>query len=321
MANTEVGELRAFQSVVKHQSYARAARELNLTPSGVSRLMSRLEHRLGVSLLKRTTRRVTLTSVGAAFHGRTYHLLAELEHAESAAREATAVPQGLLRISAPVPFGQTYLTPLLSALLERYPLLQVDLALKDSTTDLIAEGIDLVVRIGILRESRLVARRLCTNRRVLVASPEYVERHGAPQRPKDLSHHNCLSVTYLTSPGQWKLFGPGGPVNVAIDGALSSNNVEVLIAAAEQGLGISVGPTQSVAPALLDGRLVRVLSDYELERTAIYALYPSRRQLPSKVRAAVDFLSEHFVDPPQWDIELCSRVSGFAGEPDARGER
>jgi DNA-binding transcriptional LysR family regulator len=237
-------------------------------------------------------------------------LLSKLEQAETSVREASAAPSGVLRVSAPVPFGQAYLAPLVAPLLERYPALKVELLLKDAVTDMVAEGIDLVVRIGTLRDSRLVARRLCTNRRVLVASPSYLKRRGIPQQPADLGQHACLTPTYL-APGHWRLHGPEGPLDVAICSAFSSNNIEVLIAAAEQGLGISVGPTQSVAEALLEGRLVRVLTGFELYRTAIHALFPSNRQLPSKVRAAVDFLSEQFGDPPAWDVKLGAEVAGF----------
>jgi len=301
---TDVHDLLVFHAVVRRGSLAAAAEELRLNASGVSRLMKRLETRLGVRLFERTTRRLTLTQAGSCFHGRTQCLLADLAGAELEVQQATREPSGTLRMGAPVPFGQTYLAPLMGALLEQFPSLSVELILQDGINDLVEEGIDLVVRIGLLRDSRLVSRRLCGNRRILVASPSYLRQRGTPTQPSDLSNHVCLPCTYLAHPNEWKLFGQEGTAQVAIGGGLASNNIGVLVAAAEAGQGISVGPTQSVAPALRAGRLVQVLPGWEFERTAIYALYPSRRQLSAKVRATVDFLSEHFPDPPPWDEGL-----------------
>jgi DNA-binding transcriptional LysR family regulator len=298
---TDVRELSVFHSVAKHSSFSAAAGELRLTPSGVSRLMTRLETRLGVRLIERTTRRLTLTRAGAAFRDRTEHLLPALRSAELEVQQAALEPAGTLRLGAPVPFGKAFLAPLIGSLLERYPGLSIELILQDRVNDLVEEGIDLVVRIGLLKDSRLVSRRLCTNRRILVASPAYLEQHGTPEKPEDLASHVCLPCTYLVRPNEWKLIGPSRTARVGIGGGLASNNIGVLVAAAEAGQGISMGPTQSTAGALASGRLARVLPEWEFERTAIYALYPSRRQLCAKVRAAVDFLSEHFTDPPPWD--------------------
>jgi DNA-binding transcriptional LysR family regulator len=300
----DVRDLLVLHAVVRHGSLAAAAEELRLNASGVSRLMTRLETRLGVRLFERTTRRLTLTPAGAAFHERTGRLLADLGSAELEVRQAAREPSGNLRLGAPVPFGQTYLAPLLGSLVERFPGLSVELILQDGINDLVEEGIDLVVRIGLLKYSRLVSRRLCTNRRILVASPAYLRERGTPTQPSELSAHVCLPCTYMVHPNEWELLGPNGAARVAIGGGVSSNNIGVLVAAAEAGQGISVGPTQSVAPALRAGRLVQVLPGWEFERTAIYALYPSRRQLSAKVRATVDFLSEHFTDPPPWDEGL-----------------
>jgi DNA-binding transcriptional LysR family regulator len=293
-----------FHAVVKHESFAAAAAELRLTASGVSRVVTRLETRLGTALFERTTRRLSLTPAGTVFRNRTEHLLRELTTAELEVQQAAVEPTGTLRLGAPVPFGQAYLAPLIGALLARHSALNVELILQDGINDLVEEGIDLVVRIGLLKDSRLVARRLCSNRRILVASPAYLDMHGTPEKPEDLANHVCLPCTYMGRPNEWRLLGPNGAARVSIGGGLASNNVGVLVAAAEAGHGISMGPTQSVARALASGRLSRVLPGWEFERTAIYALYPSRRQLSAKVRATVDFLSEHFTDPPPWDAGL-----------------
>jgi DNA-binding transcriptional LysR family regulator len=301
---TDIRELMVFHAVVKHESFAAAAAELRLTASGVSRVVTRLETRLGTALFERTTRRLSLTPAGTVFRNRTEHLLRELTTAELEVQQAAVEPTGTLRLGAPVPFGQAYLAPLIGALLARHSALSVELILQDGINDLVEEGIDLVVRIGLLKDSRLVARRLCSNRRILVASPAYLDMHGTPEKPEDLANHVCLPCTYMVRPNEWRLLGPNGAARVSIGGGLASNNVGVLVAAAEAGHGISMGPTQSVARALASGRLSRVLPGWEFERTAIYALYPSRRQLSAKVRATVDFLSEHFTDPPPWDAGL-----------------
>ncbi len=304
-------ELTVFHSVVRHASYAKAAEELALTPSGVSRIVSRLEERLGARLVQRTTRKLSLTEAGAAFHTRTAQVLVDLADAEAEIQEVTLRPRGHLRISAPVVFGQHHLAPLLSGLLARFPELSVDLSLSNRFVDLIDESTDLAIRIGQLSDSRLVARRLCANQRVLVASAEYLRRHGAPQQPADLSSHECVMFTGFTRAREWRLIGPEGPTTVQIGGRLASNNLDIVTESAKHGLGITIGATLAVAPALLSGELVRVLPDYVFEPTSVFAVYPSGRQLSSKVRAAVDFLAEHLQDPPSWDRELQGRVAGF----------
>ncbi len=308
----ETQELTVFHAVVKHLSYAKAAEELGLSPSGVSRIVSRLEERLGARLLQRTTRKLSLTDVGADFHARTVQVLLDLSDAEAQVQQTVLNPRGNLRVSASVVFGQVYMAPFLEHLTETFPELSVDLILTDRFVDLVDEGIDLAIRIGALSDSRLVARRLCTNHRVLVASPKYVERKGAPRSPADLTNHDCLAFTSFARPQEWRLIGPKGPVNVNIQSRISCNNVQALKTVAENGLGITVGATLSVGPSLLSGQLVRVLPDYEFEPTAVYAVYPSARQLSTKVRAIVDLLVENIQDPPFWDARLRGKVPGFA---------
>ena len=308
---TETQELVVFHSVVKHESFVKAAEELGLSASGVSRIVTRMEERLGVRLVQRTTRKLSLTEAGAAFHARTADVLSNLADAEAEAREAQVHPRGTLKISASIGFGQLHVAPLLGALLARFPELSFELNLTNRFVDLIEEGIDLAIRIGALSDSRLVARRLCTNKRILVASPAYLERRGTPKTVEALGEHDCVVFTGFSKPKEWKLIGPEGASTVAISGRVATNNVEVLTAAAKQGHGITVGATLSVGPALLSGELVRVLSDYEFEPTAVFAVYPSGRQLPSKVRATVDFLVENLKDPPSWDRALSGRVPGF----------
>jgi DNA-binding transcriptional LysR family regulator len=309
---TETHELVAFHSVVKHSSFAKAADELSLSPSGVSRIVTRLEERLGVRLVQRTTRSLSLTEAGAAFYARASQILADLLDAEAEVQKATAQPRGNLRITASIGFGQLYITPLLELILERFPELSIELTLTNRFVDIIDEGIDLAIRIGALSDSRLIARRLCNNQRVLVASPSYLARRGVPSHPDELTEHDVVVFTGFAKAREWKLVGPDGTVNVAVSGRIATNNLDVLVHTAKKGLGITVGPTMSVNHALLSGELVRVLDQYEFEPSAIFAVYPSARQLSTKVRAVVDFLVEKFGDPPSWDRSLAGKVPGFS---------
>lgn len=308
---TETQELVVFQCVVKHASYARAAEELSLSASGVSRIVTRLEERLGARLVQRTTRKLSLTEVGAAFYARTSQILVDLADAEAEVQKTAVRPRGTLRVTAPVVFGHLYLAPLLGELLEHFPELSLDVSLTNRFVDLIEEGMDLAIRIGQLADSRLIARRLCTNHRVLVAAPSYIKRHGMPKTPDDLSRHQCVLFNGFPKPSEWKLVGPDGLATVSVAGRVATNNVETLTSAAKQGLGITVGATLSVGPALLSGELVRVLSCYEFEPTAVFAVYTSARQLSTKIRATVDFLVDKLSDPPSWDLVLRGKVPGF----------
>lgn len=312
---SETAELTVFQCVVKHSSYAKAAEELGLSPSGVSRIVSRLEERLGARLVQRTTRKLALTEAGASFHARTAQILLDLADAEAEVQATTLKPRGTMRVSAPVVFGQLFVAPLLDQLLHRYPELSVELSLTDRFVDLLDEGMDLAVRIGSLSDSRLIARRLCTNHRILVAGSGYLQRRGEPKHPSELADHDCVLFTSFSRPREWRLWGPEGPVTVSVSGRMASNNADVIAGSCKRDLGITVGATLVVGPALLSGELVRVLSDYEFEPTAIFALYPSARQLSTKVRATVDFLAENLQDPPHWDRLLAGRVPGFPAIP------
>jgi DNA-binding transcriptional LysR family regulator len=189
--------------------------------------------------------------------------------------------------------------------------MSVDLSLMDRFVDLVHEGVDLAIRIGALSDSRLVARRLCTNQRVLIASPKYVAEHGAPNHPQDLVNHDCLQFTGFERRREWRLLGPDGPYHVPVSGRVASNNVEVLATSAKKGIGITFGATLSVGAALRSGELVRVLPDWVFEPTAIFVVFPDALKQSPKVRAAVEFLAEQLPDPPRWDRDLSDRVDGF----------
>ena len=303
--------ITAFVRVVEAGSFVGAADRMGVSVSAVSRQVAELEAHLAARLLNRTTRRLSLTESGQAFYERCVQLLADLEEAEESVTASAALPRGTLRLTTSISFGVGYLAPAVAEFGARHPQVRFDIQLSDRAVDLVDEGIDLAIRIGALSDSRLIARRLCTNQRVLVAAPSYIERHGAPEHPEELSQHECIIYTGFAKPREWKLLGPDGPVSVSVAGRVATNNMEVVDNTSKKGLGISVGPTMSAYQALMAGDLVRILPSYAFEPSAIFAVYPSARQLSTKVRAVVDFLIEKFQDPPSWDRALTGKVAGF----------
>jgi DNA-binding transcriptional LysR family regulator len=307
---TDLLELQSLHCLVRHGSWTKAAAELEVSRSQLRQTMSRLEQRLGVKLLNRGVGEFGLTEAGAAFHERTIKALDELAKVEAALQKTTVRPRGKVRISAPVVLGQTYVAPLIGQLRHRYPELALEITLTDRYVDLVHEEVDLAIRVGSPFDARLATRRLCTNRRVLVASPDYLRRHPAPEHPEDLSDHDCILFTHFTHQGQWRIVGPSGGVNVPVSGMLSSNNGYVLNSMAEQGLGITFGATLSLAPALLAGRLVRLLPKFEMEETGIFATHLPDATSSAMV-AVVEFFAEQLTDPPSWERQLAGKVPGF----------
>lgn len=304
-----LAEMEIFVRVVEEGSFSAAATALGLTKSAVSKRVAALEDRLGARLLNRTTRRLSVTDAGAAFHGRAARILAEAEEAEAEVSCLQAAPRGLLRVNAPVTFGVTHLGPLLPGFLGRHPELSVDLVLNDRFVDLVEEGFDVAVRIADLDDSSLIARRLCPSDRVVVASPAYVARHGAPATPEALAAHRCLLYSYLRRSGEWCLrHASGREARVRVEGAaLRANNGDVLRQAAVDGLGVTMMPTFIVGADLAAGRLVRLLPDWQDATGAVHAVWPAGRFTPAKVRAFVDLLVEAFRTPP-WQ-------AGHIGKP------
>ncbi len=293
-----------FAKVVETGGFSAAAVALGRSKSAVSKQVARLEERLGARLLNRTTRRLALTEVGAAYYERCTRILAEVEEAERAVGHLHAEPRGTLRVSVPVSFGIAHVAPALPAFMDRYPDLAVDLTFGDRIVDLIDEGFDAAVRIARLPESTLVARRLAPFRRVVCAAPAYWRRHGVPDRPQDLTEHQCLRYAYLQTGDDWPFRGPAGAFSVTVSGRLRTNNGDALRAAAVAGLGVCLSPTFIVADDLRAGRLQTVLADFEEGDLAVYAVYPHSRHLSAKVRAFVDFLAERFGPKPYWDAGL-----------------
>ncbi|MDH3231391.1 MAG: LysR family transcriptional regulator, partial [Alphaproteobacteria bacterium] len=247
--------MAVFARVVEANSFTEAARRLGMSKAAVSKQVSKLEERLGARLLNRTTRRLSLTEVGAAFYERCARIVAEAEEAELAVTRLNATPRGTLRIDAPVNFGMQYLAPLLPPFMLQHPDLRVDMSFNDRFVDLVEEGCDLAVRIGQLPDSSLVARKLAETRSVICAAPSYWDRHGRPGDPSDLANHDCFAYSYLATGSEWRLQGPGGEVAVRVSGSLAANNGDVLRQAAVAGLGVVAMPVFIVCDDLRKGRL------------------------------------------------------------------
>lgn len=295
----DLAGMAVFARVVEASSFTEAARRLGTSKAAVSKQVSRLEERLGARLLNRTTRRLSLTEVGAAFYEHCARIVAEAEEAELAVTRLHAVPRGTLRVDVPVNFGMRYLAPLLPDFMGHYPELAVDITFNDRFIDLVDEGYDLAVRIGHLPDSSLVARKLAESRRVVCASPDYWERHGRPSHPAELAAHNCFGYSYLATRNEWRFRGPDGPIAIRVSGSMHSNNGDALRAAAAAGIGVALVPVFLAPEDLRAGRLEPVLEAFEEAPPGIYAVYPHNRHLSAKVRAFVDYLAGAF-DPPPW---------------------
>jgi len=285
-----------FFSVVEAHGFAAAARRLHTTPASVSRRVKALEQRLGVRLLQRTTRKLSLTEAGEQYFREGRRLLHELDDLEQALSASARDPRGELRIVAPMSFGQRRLAPLVARFAALHAKLRVTLLLEDRETDLLDEAADLAIRIGYPADSSMVARAIAPVPRFACAAPGYLQRRGRPGSPADLLHHDCLHYNLIPEREEWTFRGADGEQTLAITGSFCSNNGDVLAEAAIQGLGITLLPDFIVEDALADGRLVRVLQDYERSPLTLFALYPSRRHVPAKTRSFLDYLLEHFAE-------------------------
>ena len=293
--------MASFARVVDEGSFSRAATRLGLSKSAVSKQVARLEDRLGTRLLNRSTRRLSLTEAGTRLYERCQRIIAEAEAAEAEAGSLQTDPSGLLRVTTGVSFGQLHLARHLPALLDRHPGLSIDLVLNDRVVDMVEEGYDVALRIGRLADSSLIARRLAPVRRILAASPAYLERHGVPGCARDLQQHACLGYSLSPNGTVWTL---DGVHNHRFQPRVFANNGDSLSAMAAAGLGIVHMPTFILARYMRRGELVRVLPDHELQPAALYTVYPPGRPLAAKVRAFIDFAVETFTDQPYWDEPL-----------------
>lgn len=283
----------AFVKVVEAGSFARAADRLGVSVSSVSRHVAELEAHLHARLLNRTTRRLSLTEAGRAFHERCVQLLADLEEAEEAAGAGAAVPRGTLRLTCGVAFGVAYVAPAVAAFMARHPEVRVDVDLSDRIVDLVDEGFDAAVRIGDPGGANLVARRVGSTRMVCCASPAYLARHGTPRAPDELAAHACLTYAYAPQGGGWPFRDADGRQRVVrVAGPAHSNNGSFLEALAAEGVGIANEPDFIVGALVRAGRLVPLLEAFAPAAKPISVVYASRRHLSAKVRAFADFLGQ-----------------------------
>ncbi|MEQ8440846.1 MAG: LysR family transcriptional regulator [Alphaproteobacteria bacterium] len=297
------GEMSVFAKVVEEGSFSSAARALKLTPSAVSKQIGRLEDRLGVRLLNRTTRQLSATEEGEAFYQRCVRILTDMEEAELAVSQRHAWPRGTLRVNCGVAFGKHQISPMIPEFLERYPDVNVEMTLTDQLADLVEEGQDVAIRFGKLQDSSMVARQLAVSRRAICCSPEYLERMGEPKHPSELTSHNRLGFATAIHLNEWIFkLEDGSEFPVKAEGNFTANNGETIHEMVLAGLGIARLAEFLVGPEVNEGKLVRILKPFYRDvEVPINAVYPTRRHLSPKVRAFVDFLVEKFNPVPPWE--------------------
>ncbi len=291
-------EMRVFTAVVEASSFVAAADSLGMSKAAVSRYVSELEQRLGVRLLHRTTRRLSLTSEGEVFLSRCRDILSSIEASETEISTRSLSVSGLLKVSVPVSFGIRHLAPLWPEFLALHPQLKLDVQLADRVIDLVDEGFDMAIRIARLADSSLISRQIANTRLVLCAAPDYLQRKGTPQHPRDLAAHDVLGYSLLATGDQWQFVGPDGPVSEKVRPRLWSNNGDSCIAACVQGAGIQLQPTFLIAEELRRGELVEILPQFQAATLGIYVVYPTRKFVLPKVRALVEFLDARLKEAP-----------------------
>ena len=290
-----LSELDFFSLLVKAGSLAAAARELDLTPPAVTKRLAQMEQRLGVRLLNRTTRRISLTNEGEVYLVHARRILSDVQEMEQLVSSSRVTPKGLLRVSATLGFGRTYLTPLISSFVRQYPEVEVQLMLHDRAQSLGEGEFDVSIRFGEPPDGRILAKKIAPNRRFVCASPLYLKRHPLPEVPNDLTKHNCIILRQNDSAyGIWRFTKGRTNETVKVRGSLSSNDGEVVLNWALDGHGVLMRAEWDIAKYIRSGRLVRLLSDYELPPADIYAVYPERHNLSAKVKVFIDYLSTQF---------------------------
>ncbi len=301
------GELETFISVVETGGISSAAERLGIAKSAVSRRLQELENRLAAQLLQRTTRRIHLTDAGREFYQRSLRILDELAEAEQSLQSGQQALSGKLRLNAPLSLGLRYLLPVVELLQGQHPQLVFELDLDDREINLVEEGVDVLLRVGKLADSSLVARRLCPVHFHYCAAPDYLQRRGEPKQASDLSAHDGIGYTLMPETQQWQLGMVQGRLLHKPHILLATNNGELVLKAAEEGMGLALLPAFLCHEAIEQGRLQPVLQAHTTPPLALYAIYASRRHLPQRVRAVVEFLQAWFAEGPPWEEE--SRVT------------
>jgi LysR family transcriptional regulator, transcriptional activator for dmlA len=293
--NDVTSDLEFFVQLARLGSLSAAARALDLTPPAATRRLALMEQRLGVRLVNRTTRSASLTDEGDTYLRHATRILAAVSEMEDAVSRSREAPRGILRVNASLGFGRTTIAPLVSAFVQRYPQVEVQLDVTDRPVDIVEQGFDLALRFGALPDTRLNARRIMSNRRFLCASPAYLQRHGNPTVLADLARHRTILHRQNDDAyGVWRFTRDGETVSVKVHGYLSSNDGDIVLGWALDGHGISIRSQWDLAKYLESGRLKVVLPDFLLPPADLFVYYPSRRNQPARIRAFIDFLVEHF---------------------------
>lgn len=297
-----IEHLKLFVRLASTNNISMAGQELGLSPAVASSHINKLEEGLGVRLVHRTTRKVSLTEEGQAFLPHAEEVLSSIEVAKASVGSGSISPEGVLRVTAPASFGRMHLMPALKGFMDKHPNLSVDFRFSDSIVDLVEGGFDIAIRNAALKDSTLVARKLAPDNRLLCASPSYIEKFGEPKSPLELNQHRCVILHGLEN---WLFQSDSGPISTRPKGYFKSDNGEAVREACASGIGLTINATWSAYKQLKTGDLVQVLKDYPLiSETAIWAVYPSSRLLAPKVRAFIDYFSDYYGDPPYWDCHL-----------------
>ncbi|GAC33639.1 LysR family transcriptional regulator [Paraglaciecola polaris] len=297
-----IEHLKLFVGIAKTSNISVAGREQNLSPAVSSTYISKLEDNLGVRLVHRTTRKVSLTEEGEAFLPHAEEILTNIETARASVGDGEHNPKGTLRVTAPASFGRMHIVPALAGFLARYPELSVDFRFNDSIVDLVEGGFDIAIRDAALKDSNLIARKLAPDRRIICAAPEYIKKFGEPSSPQDISKHQSVNLMGLD---MWEFATPKGPLSVKANGRIRIDNGEAVRDAGIAGSGLVMSSIWCAYKALQQGELVQVLPDFPMvSKTAIWAVYPSNRLLAPKVRAFIDYFIEYYGQTPYWEQAL-----------------
>lgn len=292
--------MKTFITVAQEGSFSKAADKLDMSPQLVSKYVSNLEKKLQARLLNRTTRKVTLTEAGRQYSSRCHQVLDDIDEMENSLIDWHQKVAGVLTINAPMSFGHRHLPRVLLDFQKKYPDVEVRLNLTDSKVDIVAEGVDVALRIGSLNSESIIARKITTSKIAILASPSYLKKYGTPLEPEQLRDHDFLNYSYADQNQLESLLGINAP-ELNIRYSLCANNGDLLISSAILGAGITIQPTFIANEALKEGKLVRILQEYEPEPVGLYLIYANRQFLPSKTRAFIDFFSEYYESTPYWD--------------------
>ena len=301
--------MRAFVAVVAEGSFSNAATSMQLSPQLVSKYVAKLEDQLGIRLLNRTTRKVSLTEAGTHYVQHAQQILLSIDEMDSQLGGLQQNPKGTLRISAPVSFALKHMAKLITDFQLQYPLVNIELQLNDRKIDIVDEGFDIALRIGNLKDSSLIAKYIAPIRVILCASPEYLKKHGTPKQPEDLKNHRYLHYNYSEIDSKDNIYQWLNAKNIDTRGGFDSNNGDILVEAAIAGAGLALQPTFIASNAISSGQLTQVLADLELKPLGLYAVYAHRKLLPSKVRCFIDFIENYYGSPPTWDQSLLNQTA------------